>query len=118
MKVTIDEVKAALIANRGLLNPAARHLGVTRAALTSRISGYPELQILLQECRDGVVDDAEEKLFMALDAGEKWAIQLILSSLGKDRGYSQRTEITGKEGSDFKFTLNIPKSISENSEEA
>lgn len=117
MKVTIDEVKAALVRNRGLLNPTARDLRVSRAALVSRVSNHDELKVLLAECRESVVDDAENKLFQALDLGEKWAIMLILQSLGKERGYTNRTELTGKNGEDFTFTLNIAKPASLNDDE-
>lgn len=109
MKVTLEQVEEALVKNRGLLNPAARDLEISRAALVSRISNHPELKEVLDQCREAVVDDAEYKLFEALDRSEKWAIMLILQSVGKSRGYASSTEITGKNGSDFVFTLNIPK---------
>lgn len=117
MKVTLEQVEEALVKNRGLLNPAARDLEISRAALVSRINNHPELKEVLNQCREAIVDDAEYKLFEALDRSEKWAIMLILQSIGKNRGYANSTEITGKDGADFVFTLNIPKPNSSEADE-
>ena len=39
------------------------------------------------EAREGILDQAEKKLYERINEGERWAITLILSTLGKHRGY-------------------------------
>jgi len=53
---------------------------------------------VIQECRGELVDLGELALRKAVLSGEPWAVGLVLKTLGKDRGYVERQEITGKEG--------------------
>ena len=46
----------------------------------------------MEHARNTTLDRAETKLF---EAGEQWAIQFMLKTLGKSRGYTERTEIAG-----------------------
>ena len=41
------------------------------------------------------MDISEQKLRAAVLNGEPWAIALVLKTLGKKRGYVERTEIAG-----------------------
>ena len=53
-----------------------------------------------QECRGELVDYGELALRRAVVDGEPWAVGLVLKTLGRDRGYVERTEnmVTGKDG--------------------
>ena len=53
---------------------------------------------LLEKEREKVIDKAEHKLFEAADKGEKWAIERILRTIGKYRGYGDYQEIDHGEG--------------------
>ncbi|HJZ54253.1 MAG TPA: hypothetical protein VKE74_04815 [Gemmataceae bacterium] len=71
----------------GNLAAVARSFKVSRAAVGEYIARRPELQAIL--------DNAESSLDRAILRGEGWAITLILKTLGKNRGYVERTEIVG-----------------------
>ena len=48
--------------------------------------------------REELVDIAEIRLRVAINNGEPWAIALVLKTMGKNRGYTERHEITGADG--------------------
>jgi hypothetical protein len=51
------------------------------------------------EAQDGeFVDTAELKLRQAVINGEAWAVLFALRTKGKERGYVERQEVTGKDG--------------------
>lgn len=93
-----DEVIAALHANRGLIALAARDLGVSRQALYARVKRDPELLACIEHEREAIVDLAEQKLFEALDRGERWAIMAVLSRLGRHRGWGDAPASATPEG--------------------
>ena len=47
----------------------------------------------LTDAREGMVDNAESKLAMAVLDGDLGAVRYVLSTLGKNRGYVERTEV-------------------------
>ena len=53
----------------------------------------PALRQVVEDCREQVLDKAEENIFEAAEKGDLAACRFILSTLGKARGYSTRKEI-------------------------
>jgi hypothetical protein len=92
-KLTNEEIIASIRRCRGLYYLAAEHLGVTKSALAYRITNDPELESVAKDQRGKMLDKAETKLMEAVDNGEQWAIQLMLKTLGRDRGYVERQEV-------------------------
>lgn len=92
-KLTNEEIIASLRRCRGMYYLAAEHLGVTKQALAYRITNDPELESVAKDQRGKMLDKAETKLMEAVDNGEQWAIQLMLKTLGRDRGYVERQEV-------------------------
>ena len=45
-----------------------------------------------------MIDTAELKLWQSIQNGEAWGITLCLKTLGKDRGYVERQELSGQDG--------------------
>jgi hypothetical protein len=45
-----------------------------------------------------MVDLAELKLWQSIQNGEAWGIAFCLKTLGKDRGYVERQEVSGQGG--------------------
>lgn len=95
---TVDEVKEAIELNGGLLSFAARSLGISRSALSERIKKNPDLAAFVQEIREETLDKAENQLIIAMESGDIQAIKFMLRNLGKERGYIERRELTGKDG--------------------
>lgn len=97
-KATIDQVRDALYKTNGLIRPAAALLGISTQALHERIRRNHELQVVLKKAREQIVDKAEESLWRCLENNEPWAVALVLKTLGKNRGYVERQELTGADG--------------------
>jgi hypothetical protein len=97
-----ESIYAALIKFKGIIADAAYHLGVDRTALSARINTNPELKELKNENRERTLDMAESMLFAAIaDPTSKnhiTALVFYLKCRGKERGYVERQEITGKDG--------------------
>jgi hypothetical protein len=113
-RYTAGEVIEAVQRARGLLFVAAQRLGCTRQTVENYVKRYATVAQAVEEERQKTIDIAEGKLFEKLQTGESWAIQFILKTLGKDRGYTERTEITGAEGGAMviKYTGNVdPRDI-------
>jgi hypothetical protein len=100
--LTTTAVVSALNATHGNVSAAARSLGVTRRAVGKRINGDAALKQALIDAREAMVDDAERALADAVKDGQPWAVQFVLKTLGKSRGYVERKEqattISGPDG--------------------
>jgi hypothetical protein len=93
MKVTLEECKKALADAHGLVTPAAEVLGVLRSTLYMRIQKNPSLRRVFDDARESMLDMAEQKLFDAMRSGDAWAVQFVLKTIGKNRGYCERQEL-------------------------
>jgi hypothetical protein len=91
-KLTVGILKKELKKTHGIMAHAAKNLGVTRVAVFRYIERHPELKEELMQQRETIVDLAETKLIDKLEEGSDWAIKYTLSTLGKKRGFVERTE--------------------------
>ena len=85
-------VEAKLREFNGNMAAVARTFGVTRQAVFRHVQKRPQLLAAVNDCREARVDVAESALDRAVDNGEGWAIALVLKTIGKGRGYVERTE--------------------------
>lgn len=91
-KLTDIEIERAIRKSRGMLYLAAKTLGVTYQTLIYRVKTTPSLERLAIDERGNMIDIAETKLMDAVYDGQKWAIEMILRTLGRERGYVERQE--------------------------
>ena len=89
-----EEIIEAIKKCRGLTYIVANALGVSHTGITARIANDPILSEVLREQRGRTLDMAEAKLMQAVDKGEQWAITMILRTLGRERGYVERQEVS------------------------
>lgn len=96
-KITAARFKKALPGSYGVRSVIAKKLDVTRAAITMFLKRNPACKKLCDTEREKIIDVAENRLFAAANAGEKWAVEKILKTIGKSRGFDekQEVEITG-----------------------
>ena len=97
-KYTVDQMALALRNTLGCPYIAAERLGCTYNTVKRYVDKSPKLQRLIAHYRQRRADKAELKLEQALDRGEPWAILFVLRTQGRDRGYVERTEVTGANG--------------------
>lgn len=99
IKRTDDEIEEALRAEHGLMTYAARRLGYTPEGLRNRLNANPErFKPILAQARETVLDLAERTLLTKLDDGDLQATVFALRTIGRQRGYAERTELTGADG--------------------
>ena len=99
MRVTDKRMLEAVKKNGGAVYLAARELGCAPNTIYNRMERVPSIKQAVEDARGEVVDYAEQKLRLAILNGEPWAIAMALKTIGKSRGYVERQEVTGAEGS-------------------
>lgn len=97
-KYTTEQIIAALKAVNGMIYLAARRLGCEPKTIYRRSEQNQSVKQAIQDSRGELVDIAEQKLRAAVIDREPWAVAMVVKTLGKDRGYVERNEVTGKDG--------------------
>ena len=103
-----EDILEALKASRGIVSAAARRLGMNRRQLTRRLKSSEKLRETRDDAHAEFCDLAESKLVENVEAGNVPSVLFALKCLGKDRGYVERSEVTGKDGKDLGEIV-IPK---------
>lgn len=108
-KRTYDEFRHALETERGLVAAAARRLGVDRQTVYNAFERWPDLKTLVEDIREYQVDLVESTLWDRAAIGEPWAATLVMKTLGKSRGYVERTEVVGDPSQPL--TVNVVRNV-------
>lgn len=103
-RYTVEQVSDALRATRGNLLAASRQLGCDRHTVARYVERFSGCEEAMREGREMRIDLAESVLDKALFAEEAWAVQLVLRTIGKGRGYTERLEHTGDGGGPIQMT--------------
>lgn len=93
LEYSTEEIIEALRKTRGMIFHAAALIGCTPKTIHDRRRNEPVIADVIDEYRGRMIDTAEDKLHSALDAGEPWAIQMTLKTIGKKRGYVEKQEL-------------------------
>ena len=88
----------ALQATNGLVSLAAKRVGCTPKTIYKRAKEVGAVQEAMDDSRAELVDHAELALRAAVLGKEPWAVALVLKTLGRHRGYVERSELTGADG--------------------
>lgn len=96
--VTPEMVAAQIREKRGNLSAVADELGVSRQGLYKYIARYESLKKVVEEARERMKDMVESTLYSKALEGEGWAVCFFLKTQAKDRGYVERSEVTGAAG--------------------
>ena len=105
-KRTLSEVLEAV--SKGVtITGTAKVLGVDSDTVRNYCKRWQAVDKAIRGKRREMVDLAEMGLRGAVLRGEGWAIAFALKTLGKNDGYTERTEVTGPEGGAVRFTLRL-----------
>ena len=104
-RYTADQMITAIRAARGIKAAAARALGCSRSTIDNYIRRYDTVAEAYEEARNTLLDDAESAMAALIDAHEWPAVRFILATLGKDRGYTERTETAVQVAGDHGETM-------------
>lgn len=106
-RYTMKHVCDAITRAHGITSLAAQELGCSPNTVRGYISRYPTVAASKHQATEGMLDIAEAKLFQAIANGEAWGVIFYLKCKGKQRGYIERQEITGADGSPVVGPTNI-----------
>ena len=92
------QIAEALTKSRGLVSLAAQMVGCGVTTIYDHMERNPEVAKAAQQATSAMLDVTEARLFQAINDGQSWAIMFYLARKGKERGYSERQELTGANG--------------------
>ena len=113
-KYKAGEVAGALIEYDGMVYVVAKALKVTHTTIYRYIKDYQICRDAKEQSEGLILDLAETNMRKAVKAGEEWAIKFLLKTKGKDRGYTERTELTGQGGDPLQVQVYLPKNPRDN----
>jgi hypothetical protein len=96
-KVDKEELRKAIKNKVGLVSFIAQALNVERNTIYKSIKKYG-LEQEMEDARDTTIDLAESNIFSAMKSGDINVSMFYLKTIGKHRGYVEKTEVdqTGK----------------------
>lgn len=90
-----SDVVYAISATGGFYNKIAYLLSKTRAQVKKYIETNKDLQLLVEDMREGLIDDAESRVMHSAANGDPANGRFVLSTVGKDRGFTTKSEVEG-----------------------
>jgi len=93
-----ERFETAIVGSMGIKTGIAQRVGCTRQTVENALERWPDLKLMIDDERSSIIDLAETKLMQQVTGGELRAILFTLETLGKDRGWTKRTEVTGADG--------------------
>ena len=106
-KFPLEQVLAAIKDSGGIQAVVAQRLKCSRNTVSRYAREYATVRQALDDESETVLDLAESKLIAAIRNDDLSAVKYILSTKGKGRGYSERQEVTGKDGGPIKAAVVI-----------
>jgi len=97
-KATVLE---AIRGTGGIVSQIAKRLSVDWSTARKYINAWDETKKAFEDERETILDMAERTLFKSVKDGNSQDAKWVLSTLGKNRGFSERQEITGANGDNF-----------------
>lgn len=107
MAITQQEAITAAKESEGNITTIARKLGCDRAYVYRLQDKWPKLAQVIRDERESFKDFTESQLGKQIKEGNITAIIFFLKTQGKDRGYTERTEITGADGDGLRVVIDI-----------
>lgn len=95
-KYTARQLINAIQGSGGIKMLIAERLGCHRHTVDNYLRRYVTVRRAYEEERETIIDLAEEKFVAQIKAGHWPAIRLCLMTLGRGRGYSEKTDVEAK----------------------
>lgn len=105
-KLSKKSVKTAITNSFGNQSLIANRCGVGRSTISMFLKKHDDIRKLLTQERERQIDVAELGLTTKITEGNLAAIQFLLKTKGKRRGYTEKTEIESQN-----VTINIDQEI-------
>lgn len=108
-----QDVYAALVVAEGNLRLAASMIGRPRETLVRWLNANKDMYQIAQDIEESTLDDVETLVRQGAKAGDAAQQRFLLTTKGKNRGYTTRVENTGKDGAELNFARVAVVRISE-----
>lgn len=92
---------AALESSLGVKTTACKKVGISRTMLYNYLEEDEEFAAKVKDIENISLDFVESQLFQQIKQGSTAATIFYLKTKGKNRGYTERKELTGKDGKDL-----------------
>ena len=109
IKYTEQVVLKAIKGSGAIISTVSKRLGVEWHTAKNLCNTWDSTKQALLNESEGTVDMAEGVLLESIQNKDVQSAKWYLSTIGKKRGYSERQEITGADGSDLQVTYKIVK---------
>jgi predicted transcriptional regulator len=103
------DVVAALVATRGNLAACGRLLKKTRHEVSKYVDADQELRLLMVDQKESFLDEIEQKAINSALTGDTTNQRFFLQTLGKNRGYTTKTETDMRHGVDPSLTAMLER---------
>ena len=94
-RYSAERVIAAIPESAGIISTIAKRLGCNWDTVRRYIDKYPTVRRAYEQERERVIDMAEDQVISAIERGDVGTAKWYLSTIGRERGYVQRTEVAG-----------------------
>lgn len=109
--VSPGEVAAYIDDCYGQMYPIVKALQCTRSAVKKIFDEYPEIKEKFNDSKDNFIDRVILGTMEEALAGNAKARELILKSLGRDRGFGDKLEISGDKNAPLVFFHSSPRDL-------
>jgi len=92
-KFTESQILKALKGSGGIKSTVAKRLGCTWDTANNAINSTDVTKRAFQDERETILDMAETTLLKSVQEGDVQSSKWMLSTLGKNRGYNEKTDI-------------------------
>jgi len=106
-RVSTTKLVEVIRKSRGIVVAICKNVGISRQAFYKRIEKDHELKYELDLARDELCDFAEGKMWKLIENGNLQAVMFVLRTLGRHRGYVEKTEI--EQTSNVVNIIEVPK---------
>jgi molybdenum-dependent DNA-binding transcriptional regulator ModE len=102
---TAKQIIQALEETKGMKTLAAKKLGCSYNTVQRYINEYPTVKEAYEQAHNTMGDAVELKLYDKAMSGDTTAMIFMLKTKFKSRGYVERQEVTGQDGSALKIEI-------------
>ena len=103
--ITAEQAIKAAESSKGFVTVIADRLGVTPSYVYQLQKKFPTFRQAILDQREMMKDNAEGKLQSLINQENPTAIIFYLKTQAKDRGYVERQEVTGQDGTNIKIQV-------------
>jgi hypothetical protein len=89
----VQELLTAIQGSKGLMDVIAKRLGCSWSTAQSYINRSEEAKQAFTDEREAYLDRVETKAMECIDAGSEQMIKFYLATIGKHRGFTEKSQI-------------------------